>query len=262
MSPTPIATDAPVLTRHHDGIGIITLNRPDRMNAINYALIDGLRAALRQLHQDPAVRVIILTGSGKHFCTGGDLKDTANGPNGEMRLAVMHDCLRLMVSGGKPVIGAIEGNAYGAGLSYAVACDMVVAGASARFCAPFTGVGLVPDTGVAYTLPQRIGVGRARQMMMQGLVVTAPQALSWGLIEHQVNDGEALAAAQEMAASLVARAPLAIAALRRLMARELAGLEGSLAEELALQQGLLQTDDLKEARAAFAEKRTPRFQGR
>ncbi|MGE4339144.1 MAG: enoyl-CoA hydratase/isomerase family protein [Pigmentiphaga sp.] len=254
--------ESPVRVERDDAVAIVILNRPDRMNAINYALIDGLRNTLRELQQDDQVRAVILSGAGRHFCTGGDLKDTANGPDGETRLAVMHDCLRLMARGSKPIIAAVEGNAYGAGFSYTVAADYVVAGASAKFCAPFTGVGLVPDTGVAYTLPRRIGTGRARRMMMQGLVVQAPQAEAWGLIEQHVEDGQALATAREVAAGLARRAPLALAALRRLMGLDLDGLEESLQLEMSLQQKLLLTEDLREARTAFAEKRQPRFTGR
>lgn len=262
MSTLDAPLAAPVLLEREGMIAIITLNRPDRMNAINYDLIAAFRQALKDFHADDSLRVAILTGAGKHFCTGGDLKDTRNGPDGETRLAVMHDCLRLLVTGGKPVIGAVEGNAYGAGFSYAAACDQVVAGAKARFCAPFTGVGLVPDTGLAFTLPRRIGVGRARRMMMQGLVVEAEQALDWGLVEEQVEEGQALVRARELAQQLLTRAPLAIAGLRRLLARDLDGLEGSLAEEYAMQMELLQSEDLKEARIAFSEKRPPRFIGR
>lgn len=262
MSTLEAPQAAPVILEREGMIAIITLNRPDRMNAINYDLIAAFRQALQTFQADDNLRVAILTGAGKHFCTGGDLKDTRNGPDGETRLAVMHDCVRLLLTGNKPVLGAVEGNAYGAGFSYAAACDQVVAGASARFCAPFTGVGLVPDTGLAFTLPRRIGIGRARRMMMQGLVVGAEQALDWGLIEEQAPDGQALSQARLLAEQLLKRAPLAITGLRRLLARDLDGLEGSLADEYAMQMELLQSEDLKEARAAFAEKRPPHFVGR
>lgn len=258
---TATSAGDPVLVNVTDGIATITLNRPERMNALNYVLLDQWRGALERLQADPEVRVLVLTGAGTHFCTGGDLKDPPAGPNGELRLKVMHDCLKLMLFGDKPVIGALEGNVYGAGFSYASACDIVVAGESARFCAPFTGVGLVPDTGLAYTLPLRISAGRARQMMLQGLVVSAPQAAEWGLVEELVADGQAITKANEIAQGLLRRAPLAMAGLRRLMARELAGLSGSLDEELATQQRLLDSEDLREGRTAFAEKRPPRFRG-
>lgn len=259
---TATSAGDPVLVSVADGVATITLNRPERMNALNYALLSQWRSELQRLLTDDEVRVLILTGAGAHFCTGGDLKDPPAGPNGELRLRVMHDCLKLMLFGDKPVIGALEGNVYGAGFSYATACDIVVAGESARFCAPFTGVGLIPDTGLAYTLPLRIGAGRARQMMLQGLVVRTPQAADWGLVEEAVNDGEALTKAREIASALLRRAPLALGALRRLMARDLQGLYGSLEEELTIQQRLLASEDLQEGRQAFAEKRTPQFRGR
>lgn len=263
MSPvTADIEETPVLTAVADGVATITLNRPARMNAMHVALALELKRELQRLLADDGVRVLILTGAGEHFCTGADLKNRMTGPNGERLLDVLHDCFHLAMAAGKPFIAAVEGNSYGAGMSLAMMCDYVIAGDKARFCAPFTGVGLIPDIGLAWTLPARIGMGRARQMMFEGLAVPAEQALAWGMIEAQVPAGQALAAATERAHRLMARAPLALAALRGLLNRQWPDVAEFMREERRLQTQLQQSEDLAEGVRAFAERRAPRFTGR
>src|SRR5690606_28744130 len=141
-------------------------------------------------------------------------------------------------------------------------CDYVVAGASARFCAPFTGIGLIPDTGLAYTLPLKIGMGRAKRMMYEGLVVEPAQACEWGLADVLASDQRALECAYEVARRLLNRAPLALAALRELLAQQSTDPQEFLREERRLQRRLQESEDVVEGRRAFAERRPPRFIGR
>ncbi len=249
-------------SRREGAAGILTIARPTRMNALTPLAGIALRDAMAQMLADDAVRVIVLAGEGSHFCTGADLKDRTPGPNGERLLVVLHELFAMMVDAPKPFVAAVEGNAYGAGFSLAVACDYVVAAENARFCAPFTGIGLVPDVGLALTLPARIGMGRARRMMIEGLPVAAPQALDWGMIEHVAPAGQALSMALECANKLLTRAPLAVAALRKLLGQSWSDPRAFLEEERRLQDALQQSQDFVEGVTSFKEKRPPSFTGR
>lgn len=265
MSAHPQTVDAdetPILVTQDGGVATITLNRSSRMNAMNVALALDLKKELLRLLDEDSVRVLVFTGAGGNFCTGADLKDRTPGPNGETLLGTLHECFNIMTGAKKPSIAAVEGNAYGAGFSIAMWCDYVVAGEKAKFCAPFTGIGLIPDVGLALTLPARIGMGRARRMMFEGLVVQAPQALEWGMIEHKVADGQALATAVEQAAKLMTRAPLALGALRTLLSREWPDPAEFIREEFKLQTALQQSEDVKEGISSFVERRPPQFSGR
>ena len=251
-----------LLSSTSNGIATLTLNRPQRMNALTVLLLLELAQELERLEADDTVRIIVLTGAQGNFSTGADLKDTAPGPNGEIRLDVLHRCFTLLTESRKPLIAAVEGNAYGAGFSLALACDYVIAGATARFCAPFTGIGLIPDTGLAYTLPLRIGMGRAKRMMYEGLVVESTQAEQWGLADVLASDQSALECAYDLGKKLLIRAPLALAALRELLAHQWTDPQAFLREERRLQRQLQESEDVLEGRRAFAERRPPRFSGR
>lgn len=253
---------APILVTEEGGIATITLNRPSRMNAMNVALALDLKQQLLRLLDDDSVRVLVFTGAGGNFCTGADLKDRTPGPNGESLLVVLHDCFNIMTKANKPSIAAVEGNAYGAGFSIAMWCDYVVAAEGAKFCAPFTGIGLIPDVGLAWTLPARIGMGRARRMMFEGFVVKADQAEQWGLIETKVPAGQAVSGALEQARKLLTRAPLALGALRQLLNREWPDPAEFIEEEFKLQSSLQKSTDFVEGVRSFVEKRPPQFTGK
>lgn len=256
-------SDAPAAPLYVADIGaarVITLDRPARLNAIDFALASILRDSLAAALAAPSVRVLILAGSGGNFCTGADLKNASSADKTSV-LPLLHECFQLIHCGPKPCIAAVEGYAYGGGFSLALACDFIVTGAGASFCAPFTGIGLIPDVGMSWMLPQRVGIGKARTWMFEGSIIGAEEALASGLIDAMVDAGTALDAALERAERLATRAPLAVAALRTLL-NQAAPAAAALAQELAIQSTLRASDDFAEALLAFRERRAPRFGGR
>lgn len=242
-----------------DGVATVTLNLPTKRNALTLDLRDALVAALTGL--DETCRAVVLTGAGGAFSAGGDLSSMRAGdPLGaRRRLEAAHRIARLLALGPRPVVAAVEGAAFGAGFSLALLADHVVADATAKFCAPFNRVGLMPDFGMLWSLPLRIGLGRARDLMLLGDVIEAEEAARIGLVDRLVAPGAALAEARSRAARLAGGAPVATALTKAALAR---GLEAVLAEELTGQVLLMSTADHEEGRAAFFEKRTPRFVGR
>ncbi len=178
------------------------------------------------------------------------------------RLDVLHDVIRQVMAGPKPVVAAVEGVAYGAGLSLAAACDHVVAGEGSRLSAAFGRLGLVADCGLFWTLPQRAGIGPTRDILMTGRPFDAAEALRLGVVDAVVPAGTALECALRKAREYEAIAPLAIAATKSALARRPASLEDALAMEADLQAFLRGTHDHQEASAAFLAKRPVSFQGR
>lgn len=244
-----------------DGVRVIAIDRPHRMNALDPASAHALADALRAAQANSALRVIVLTGAAGHFCTGADLKHRKQ-PGEESVLVPLQACCDAILQGPLPCIAAVDGAAFGAGLSLALACDRIVASGAARFCAPFTGIALVPDVGMVRTLPRRVGASRAREWMIEGTVVDAATALQHGLIDELADSGVALDAAMTRARLWASRAPMAIAALKRLEAHE-AGIMAQLFERERMEQSALTASaDFAEAVAAFRERRPARFQGR
>ena len=235
-----------------------------RRNALAPALKAALIAGLEQGMTDPACRAIVLTGAGGHFCAGGDISgmNDVGGMTGRARMATIQQLIRLLVGGDKPVIAAVEGHAAGAGLSLAAACDVVVASREAIFTCSFNKIGLVPDLGAAWTLPRRMGMGRAKMLMLRGKPLSADEAERQGLVEVLAAPGEALATAQTLAAEFAERAPLSNTMAKALLGRSTGSLEESLRAEADAQGLLYGTADFAEGRDAFAAKRPPRFAGR
>lgn len=248
----------PVLVARDDALVTLTLNAPERRNALSVAMRRALADALEEIEADRSVRVVILTGTGEHFCSGGDLAGMEVGSlaEGRERMRQTHRLVRLMVQARVPIIAAVEGWCAGAGISLACASDHVIAGEGARFVASFGKVGLLPDLGLLHTLPLRVGQGRARELLLFGETVDASRALAIGLVDRAVPAGEALAAARQRAALLAAQAPLTLALTKAALA---AGLEAALAREQDIQAALYLTPDHAEGKAAFLEKRPPRF---
>lgn len=248
----------------HGSASVLVMCRPQRMNALDLELGLALRQAVRAEMADPTVRALVLAGDGGNFCTGADLRrDRSIEDREQLSLVdIVQEVFVALRGGEKPSIAAVSGHAVGAGLSLALACDFIIAESGARFSAPFTGVGFVPDGGIVLTLPERVGMGIARDMLLCGTPKDGQQALAIGLADAVCAHGEVLKEALARAQMLAARAPLAIAATRRLMATARSTPDEALALESRMQQALLRTEDAREATLAFQQKRAPQFRGR
>jgi len=252
-----------VIVEVQDGRWHVQLSNPQRRNAIDVPMREQLAGVLQEAATDAGCRVVVLSGVGGTFSAGGDLSTmTAEDAVVRRRMHGMADAVQRIVRCPRPVIAAVEGFAYGAGLSLVAACDHVVAARSARLCCPFSAVGLTADAGLHWSLPARVGAGRARTMIMLGEPLTAETAHAWGLVDTLVEDGNCIEQAFALAAALSRRAPLALAASKRVLADPAASLDTVLAAEATAQQELLGTADFAEGRAAFFAKRPPRFNGR
>lgn len=247
-----------------DGIATLTLNRPEVFNALSAELHAGLMGALRQAERDAGVRALVITGSGKAFCSGQDLRELPAEGAAELigeRLRASYNPLVAKLRGmPKPIIAAVNGVAAGAGLSLALACDMRVVGEGARLVVAFARIGLIPDCGMSYFLPRLIGPARAFELAALGGELDAATALQWGLANRVAPDGELLAAAQGLAAQLARGPAQAIGLIKRSLERSLdASLEQMLEYEAQAQQLAGANPDFAEGLAAFREKRPARF---
>ncbi|HEX2195231.1 MAG TPA: enoyl-CoA hydratase-related protein [Candidatus Limnocylindria bacterium] len=246
------------------GVVTIVLNRPESLNALNAAMRRELLAAFKAVGRDDAARAVILTGEGRGFCSGADLRGGSS--EREFRRVVTDEynpLIRAIRELPRPVIAAVNGVAAGAGVSLALACDLVYAADEARFIEAFVKIGLVPDCGSTRTLVRALGRHRAAQLIFTGEPLSAPEAHAAGLINVVVPAADLRSAALEAAERLAKGPTRAIAYSKRLInAAEDATLDESLAAEAALQELAGRTDDHAEGIAAFAEKREPRFLGR
>lgn len=252
-----------LVTQHWVGsVCILTMNDAEHMNLFSPALRNELIAAFGALGENADCRAIVLAGAGKHFSAGGDIKSIqeAGVMSGRARLRKGSGPLtRLMVAGAKPIIAAVQGNCYGAGLSLAAASDYVVGETGTQFCAAFMRIGIIPDIGLLWSLPRRVGHGRAKKLMALATVVDGAEALQMGLMDEIVDPGQALDRATDVAAKFAAGPPMAMALLKAAMSE---GLEDALRVEADYQPLLMMTEDHAEAKRAFFEKRRPVFQGR
>jgi len=255
------AAAPPLLIEARDGSTIVlTLNYPQRRNALSMQLREALIAAFERIEGDRAIRAVVVTGAGGTFCAGGDISgmNMTNLADGLERFRISHRLVRLMIKCGKPVVAAVEGYAVGAGLSIALCCDTVVAAEDARFGAGFGRIGLIADMALNHTLPARIGMGRARQVLLYGEQMDAAAAERIGLIDHVVPKGAALDVALQRARAFADAAPLPLALTKGLLAE---GLDAALDRERELQSMLFVTADHAEGRDAFLAKRRPVFKG-
>jgi 2-(1,2-epoxy-1,2-dihydrophenyl)acetyl-CoA isomerase len=252
-----------------DGVATLTFNRPERMNALSTPIMEGLLHGLPRLAGDPAVRVIVLTGAGRAFCAGGDVKSMAEG--GEQRSAAeatAHLRSRMEVSRilhelPKPTIAMINGPAAGAGLAFALACDLRIAGASARLVTAFVKVGLSGDFGGSFFLTRLVGTAKARELYFTGRPVDAEEALSIGLVNRVVPDDQLGDATMQLARTLAQGPQIALSLMKRNMnCAESDGLAQLLDMEAANMVQAARTEDHREAARAFVEKRAPVFTGR
>ena len=253
-----------IRVEHADGVATVTLNRPDSLNALNATMRRELLAALRALGRDDSVRAVILTGEGRGFCSGADLR----GGRGELEFRRVvtteyNPLVRALRDLPKPVIAAVNGVAAGAGVSLALACDLVYAAEEARFILAFVKIGLVPDSGSTRALVRALGRHRAAQLIFSGESLPADEARAGGLVNVVVPAAELDDTVRQAAARLAAGPTRALGLAKRLINEaEDATLDQSLATEAALQELAGRTEDHAEGVAAFGDKREPRFVGR
>jgi len=260
-------TDELVEIGSHGRIAVVTMSNPRTRNALSLEMRCALIAAFEAVLANPEYLAVVVTGAGGAFCAGGDLRQTSMKPDltddeRRKRLQLAHVVIRLMVCGAKPVIAAVEGPAFGAGLSMAMACDYVVASREATFCASFGRVGLMADTGLLWTLPQRVGGARTRELVMSARVVSAAEALDMQLVEEVAESGMILQTAISCAERFSRIAPLSAAACRAVLSHAPSSLDAVLAAELQHQPTLSASADCAEGKRAFFEKREPLFLGK
>ena len=262
-----------------EGVGVITLNRPEKLNAVSWQLAEELSGLLHRLRFDDAVRTIVLTGAGRAFCAGGDVEflsgegehampGTSDAsrpiPRWQRKTPGGHffDVARQLVAVDKPVIAAIQGHAVGAGLAYALACDRRFGDTTTRMSAIFTSIGVAPDCGLSYFLPRVVGLPNALMMVETAKVFKAEECHKLGLIDELVPEGTSLAAALEYARMIAQRASTAVDMGRRLIHMSLQhNLEQMFDFEGHYGVAVATTADAKEGTMAFLEKRKPVFRG-
>jgi 2-(1,2-epoxy-1,2-dihydrophenyl)acetyl-CoA isomerase len=259
-----VTTEATHRVEREGAVATVTLDRPDAMNALTRASRRALARDLRALSGDAAVRCVVLTGAGRAFCAGQDLRE-------EDALADVDTTIRetyvpiieALVQMPKPVIAAINGAAVGAGLSLALACDVRYLAEDAVLMMAFSNIALVPDSGGSWFLPRIVGYARAFELAATGRRVRSDEALALGLVQRVVPKDDLLPAAHELAVALAARPTLALAWTKRLLrAAEQSTLSDVMELEAQLQAAAVATHDHAEGVAAFLEKREARFEGR
>ena len=251
-----------------DGWRKLVLNRPEKLNAVNPAMLTELIRAIDAAEADPATRALLLTGNGRGFCAGQELgPDVTPGPGGPPDLETLantyhHEVVRRLRASRLPVVCAVNGVAAGAGASFALACDIVLAAKSARFVQAFVKIGLVPDSGASFFLTHSIGEARARALAMLGDAIDAETAASWGMIWKAVDDAVLMEEAEAMTAGLAKGPTGALSRMKQMFA--VAGtnsLHAQLDLEARLQGESGRTGDYAEGVRAFQEKRPPVFKG-
>jgi len=263
---------ADLLFEIDSNVATITLNRPDRLNAISGPMLESLSQALRDADRDRDVRVIVITGAGRGFCAGLDLKDlvagTGIGSNGADGLANARFDLAnsppiVLHTTDKPVICAINGPAAGYGMDLALGADIRIASRDAKLAAVFTRRGILPESGGAWLLPRLIGWEKAAEIAFAGRTLSAQEALETGLVSHVVDPDQLMPTTRQLAAEIAANAPLAVQATKRMMRLGLEETFEANVHHVFLQLlPLFGSKDFGEGVKAFIEKREPQFQGR
>ena len=252
-----MSEEAAVLTERRGRVMVITLNRPEAMNAINGALSHGLMDAITELDKDNQLTAGIITGSGRGFCAGMDLKAFARGEDtGPLGTFVRQ-------GSEKPLIAAIEGFALAGGCEVALTCDLLVASKGAKIGIREVKVGLFAAAGGVFRLPHRVGVAKAMEMALTGEPISAEEAMSAGLLTELTEQGGALDAAIKLAERIAENAPLAVAISKKLVRAAAQGMDEESLWKMQepLQKKIFKSNDAKEGPLAFAEKRAPKWTG-
>lgn len=252
-----------------DGVATLTLNRPNSLNSFNTEMFEEIRAALKQVKDDPAVRCLLLTGTGRGFCAGQDLSDRSVAPGEQLpdlgaSVENNYNPLIRAIKGLQiPVVCAVNGVAAGAGASLVLACDLVFAARSASFVQAFCRLGLIPDSGSTWHLPRLVGHARAMGLALLGDKLNAEQAEQWGLIWKCVDDDKLMEEAGGMARHLATQPTFGLAMIKRAIN---ASYTNTLDQQLDLERDCMRlggrSEDYREGVAAFMEKRKPVFKGR
>lgn len=256
----------PLLLDIREGVAWITLNRPDALNAIDGAMTSALMSALERVRDDDAIRVGVLTGAGRAFCAGADLKNRVRNQEegrGPTAFPTYPPPAYHTFDTQKPMIAAVNGHCLGAGMELALTCDIRLASTQATFGLPEISLGFFPGAGAPQRLPRLIGLGQAMEMLLTGDRIEASRALSFGLVNRVVQPEDLLPEAERLAVRIASHAPLAVKSLRDVVHQ---GLDMTLPQALrfggAMRWVIAQTEDAKEGPRAFAEKRPPEFKGR
>lgn len=257
----------PVLLEVRDGVATVTLNRPETYNSLNLPAKVLLLEILQSVATNAEARAVVLTGAGRGFCVGQDLNEIQPEASAKVRFSTVADhygpLATLLATMDKPVIAAVNGPAAGAGLSLALCADLRIAAEKATFTTAFSAIALSPDTGMSWHLPRLVGATKAAELLMLSPTLSAPDALSLGLVSQVVPADDLAATAHETAARLAAGPTLAFAAIRRLLRfAEQHDLVETMAEEHVLIERAGDSADHCSAVQAFLEKRKPEFQGR
>lgn len=258
-----------ILFTIEQGVATLTLNRPEQLNSFNAQMHKEVREALKQIRQNPEVRCLLITGSGRGFCAGQDLGDRNVAPGaaapdlGESIEKNYNPLIRALRDLPMPVICAVNGVAAGAGANIALACDITLAAKSASFIQAFCKIGLVPDSGGTWTLPRAVGMARAKALALLGDRLSAEQAEQWGMIWRCVDDAALQDEALKLARQLATQPTYGLALIKRaLNASASNSFDAQLDLERDLQRLAGRSEDYREGVAAFMAKRTPEFKGR
>jgi 2-(1,2-epoxy-1,2-dihydrophenyl)acetyl-CoA isomerase len=253
-----------ILFEVEDGVATLTLNRPEALNALTFAMLEEVKDALGHVEQDRGIRAMVLTGAGRGFCSGQDLRDRAAPGEDLVEKLMSHhfEAMNGIRTCRVPVIVAVNGVAAGAGFSLAMSGDIVMAARSAQFIQVFSRIALVPDCGSTYLLPRMIGRSLALKAMMTNDPIASEQALEWGLVSDLLDDEDLLPAALELARRLAAGPTRTLVETRKLVDEgERSSYEEQFRREFVVQEDIRVSHDAREGVAAFIEKRPAEFRG-